>query len=91
MFVELGLTEDQFLCMTPAQTFLLQLQNNRKNEHIWVHTRQIMAMVHNCAMGVKRRLRPEQIIKLSIDKPVEHKEWTRDEALDLINKWSNKN
>ena len=88
MFVELGLTEDQFFCMTPAQTFLLQLQNNRKTEHIWIHTRQILAMVHNCSMGTKRHLRPEQIIKLSIDKPVKYEEWTREEAKGLINKWS---
>jgi len=91
MFIELGLTEKEFFCLTPAQTFIIELQNKRKNEHIWVHTRQILAMIHNRTMGVKKYLRPEQIIKLSIDKPVKYEEWTRDEALDLINKWSNKN
>ena len=90
-FVELGLTEDQFFSMPPFRTYMMQLSHQRKRERNWEQTRELWAIIHNASMGTKRKVKPQHFIKLPFDKPVKYEEWTRDEALDLINKWSNKN
>ena len=90
MLVELGLTEDQFFRLTPAQTFLRQLQNTRKAERIWIHTRELWAAIYN-ATRRKQKVKPQNLIKLSFDKPVKYEKWTREDATELINAWSSKN
>lgn len=41
---------------------------NRKEELQWLHTRELLTMIHNTSMGAKRRIKPTDIIKLSMDK-----------------------
>ena len=90
--VELGLTEDQFYCMPPRQTFIMQLHNRRKIERQWEQTRYISAMVHNMAMGQKRKMEPKRLVPLSLDRKVkDYPEITREEAEEWMKKWKIKN
>lgn len=90
-FVELGLTEDEFFSMPPFRTYIMQLSHQRKAGRLWEKVRFIAAIQYNTAFGAKRIIRPQQLIKLSFDKAVKYPEWTQEEALNLISKWSNKN
>jgi len=89
--VELGLTEDQFFSMPPFRTYIMQLSNQRRSERLWEKVRFLGATQYNTAFGAKRTIRPQQLIKLSLDKAIEYPEWTKAEADDLINKWGGKN
>lgn len=89
-FVELGLTEDEFYHMTPRQTFMLEMIQRRKRERQWEQTREIVTMIHNMAGKVsKRNIRSGQFMPLSFDKKTEYPQWTKEDALELIKKWSN--
>jgi len=89
--VELGLTEDQFYRMPPRHTFLMQLQNRRKIERQWERTRYVAAMIHNMAIGQKRRLTPKRLVPLSVDKKQNVPEMTPERVNELIEKWVKKN
>jgi len=85
--VELGLTEDQFYCLCPRHTFLMQLHNQRKIERQWEQTRYISAMVHNTSMGKKRDIQPKRLVPLSLDKKQDYPEITKEEAQEYMEKW----
>jgi hypothetical protein len=91
-YIELGLKEEEFLRMTPRQTFMMEINNRRKIERQWEQTREIVTMIHNMAGKVsKRTMHADQYMKLSFDrkKKTEHPPWTKEDAEDLIRKWSN--
>lgn len=85
--IELGLTEDQFYCTPPRHTFLMQLQNKRRNERQWEQTRYVAAMVHNMAFGQKRKMAPRRLVPLSLDKRITYPEITQEEAEYWMIKW----
>jgi len=85
-FVELGMSEKEFYATPPRHTFMKQMHGRRKIERMWEQTRFLGAMQHNTAMGKKRNIRPQQLIKLSFDQRGQI-EWTKEEAEDLIKKW----
>jgi|GEM_PF-7057752 len=86
--VELGLTEDQFYCLCPRHTFLMQLYNRRKLERQWEQTRFVAAMIHNMAFGQKRSKTPKRLVPLSLDKKNKgFPEMTVERANELIKKW----
>ena len=86
-FAELGLNEKEFFSLPPFRTYLMQMRYNREIERRWEQTRVLASMQHNTAQGRKSNITPQQIIKLSFDSKSDYPPWTRDEALDLINKW----
>ena len=89
-FSELGLTEDEFYRLTPRQTYLLELANKRKIDRQWEQTREIAVMVHNMAGRFsKRNITTHQFMELPFDRKAEYPEWTKEEANELILKWSN--
>jgi len=87
-FVELGLTEEDFFSMPPFRTYMMQLYHQRKGDRFWEKVRFLGAISYNTAFGAKRTVRPQQLIKLSFDKPTKFPEWDREEAKRLIKKWS---
>ena len=89
-FSELGLSEDEFHRMTPRQTFILEMANKRRTERQWEQTREIAVMIHNMAGKYsKRNLTTRQFKPLSFDRKDKYPEWTKEEADELIKKWSN--
>lgn len=91
-FAELGLNEQEFFSMPPFRTYLMQMQYNREIERRWEQTRQIMTMQHNTAQGVKNPIRPKNIIHLSFDESDSpYPAWTKEEAEELIRKWTKPN
>lgn len=65
----------------------MQLQNKRKIERTWEHTRYLAAMVHNSSMGKKRNRTPAQLVPLSIDRNERVPDITMEEAEHLIKVW----
>ena len=65
--------------MPPFRFRLLWMHAIRKRERAWEQTRHIVSALTG------KRLR--DIIKLSFDHVEKLPEWTREDALELINKW----
>ena len=89
-FSELGLNEQEFFSMPPFRTYLMQMHRVRNRERAWEQTRDISVMIHNMAGKVSdRSLTSEQYRKLSFDESIEFPEWDKEDAAELIRKWSN--
>lgn len=88
-FNEFGLNEYEFFSMPPFRTYLMQRHVVRNRERQWEQTRYLAAMIHNTSMSTKRKMRGEQLIKLSFDEDKKEKyQWTQEEAEQLVRAWA---
>jgi len=89
-FSDLGLNEQEFFSMPPFRTYLMQMHHLREIERAWEQTRDISVMIHNMAGKVSdRAVTSFEYKRLSFDKDMTLPQWTKEEAEELIRKWSN--
>lgn len=77
--------------MPPYKLALMQLHSKRQREREWEQTREIMAMIHNMAMGQKAPREGRRLVPLSIDGNLKEQmlaeRMTKEEFEELMCKW----
>lgn len=84
---EMGLSYEAFKSMPPFKFRLLWMHDIRKRERVWEQTRFIAATICNTTPGAKRSIKLHELVRLSFDHIEKLPEWTRDDALELLDKW----